>query len=296
MKTIQTVSSSFDERLVPGGQIDDAQAAVAERRLPVDEQPRVVRPAMRDDVAHARHALAVVGVQPVGGDDAGDSAHVYMASVIARAAGAQAAGPCRGFGDACRRSGVAVAPAGRAVDELPEPELEHHELPEPVTMVGAAAAVLVPEPRRLRALEDAAIAEPAVEQQLGVIGASGPRSHSPIGASKPRLPRSRIARGTRRSRTRRSRYLLRPFFSFSDDRHPRGELEQLVIEQRLARLERDRHAHPIDLGQDVVDHVGARVDVERAIHRIERRAGAIGVAEAGERVGVAAPRAAKSRE
>src|SRR5437660_8514793 len=32
-----------------------------------------------------------------------------------------------------------------AVDELPEPELEHHEAPEPVAMIGRAVAVLAPE-------------------------------------------------------------------------------------------------------------------------------------------------------
>ena len=45
-----------DERLMAGRQIDDAQPAVAERRLIVHEQPGIVRPAMRDDVAHPRRA------------------------------------------------------------------------------------------------------------------------------------------------------------------------------------------------------------------------------------------------
>ena len=75
---------------MPGRQIDDAQAAVGEGRLIVQEQPRIVRAAMRDDVAHAREPVALVGVEPVRGDDSCDSAHRYTASVSALAAGAHA--------------------------------------------------------------------------------------------------------------------------------------------------------------------------------------------------------------
>ena len=44
------------QRLMAGRQIDDAQPAVAERRPIVEELTRIVRAAMRDDVAHPRQA------------------------------------------------------------------------------------------------------------------------------------------------------------------------------------------------------------------------------------------------
>ncbi len=75
---------------MPGRQIDDAQAPVAERSLVVQEHPRIVWPAMRDDVAHAREPVALVGVEPAPGDNPCDPAHRYTASVSALAAGAHA--------------------------------------------------------------------------------------------------------------------------------------------------------------------------------------------------------------
>ena len=47
------------ERLLAGGEIHDAQTAMAEGRLLVDEKPGSVRTAMHEDVAHRHHAVAV---------------------------------------------------------------------------------------------------------------------------------------------------------------------------------------------------------------------------------------------
>ena len=44
-------------------------------------------------------------------------------------------------------------------------------------------------------------------------------------------------------------------------RHRRGELHQLVIEQRRPRLDRVRHRHPIDLGEDVERQVVLQIAV-----------------------------------
>jgi hypothetical protein len=75
--------------------------------------------------------------------------------------------------------------------------------------------------------------------------------------------------------------LLRPSFSLSDE-GTRAELQQLVIEQRFTGLERNRHAHAIDLREHVVDHVGAGVDIHRTIERVGRGAGAVGIPERSE--------------
>jgi hypothetical protein len=60
---------------MPGGEIDDAQAPVNESRTFVDVGPGIVRSAMREDIAHCGQTCALVEIQPVGGDDAGDAAH-----------------------------------------------------------------------------------------------------------------------------------------------------------------------------------------------------------------------------
>ena len=58
-----------------------------------------------------------------------------------------------------------------------------------------------------------------------------------------------------------------------------------MIEERLARLERHGHAHPIDLRQDVVHHVGVDVHVQRAVERIGGLAPAVDVTKRREGVG-----------
>ena len=52
-------------------------------------------------------------------------------------------------------------------------------------------------------------------------------------------------------------------------RQAEGELDQLVVEERLAGLQRDGHAHAVDLDHDVVDEIGLEVEVELAGHVVE---------------------------
>ncbi len=63
------------ERLVASRQINDAQPPVTEYRLRVREDPRIVWPAMGDDVAHLQHARAVIRVQLLRCDESCDSTH-----------------------------------------------------------------------------------------------------------------------------------------------------------------------------------------------------------------------------
>src|SRR3954451_5582687 len=63
---------------------------------------------------------------------------------------------------------VARARGGRPVDELAEPELEHHQLPQAVAVIGAPVAVFCPEARHFVVVEHAAIAQTSVgEERLG---------------------------------------------------------------------------------------------------------------------------------
>src|SRR5215218_8847279 len=105
----------------------------------------------------------------------------------------------------CRRLGRA-ARCRRPVCKLPEPELQHDQAPQPVAVVLTAVAVLAPEARDGVMIEDAAVAQPAVGEQIV--------DHRRQRASKPCFGRSTIALGMRRSSRRRRRYLLRPSFNF----------------------------------------------------------------------------------
>ena len=58
--------------------------------------------------------------------------------------------------------------------------------------------------------------------------------------------------------------LLDAVLEFVMGRQSRGELENAVIEQRLAAFETDRHGGAVDLGEDVVREVGLVVDGEHA--------------------------------
>ena len=48
-------------------------------------------------------------------------------------------------------------PAGRTVREPPEPQLEHHEAPQAMTMIAQAGPMLAPERRDRTVVEDAAV-------------------------------------------------------------------------------------------------------------------------------------------
>ena len=168
--------------------------------------------------------------------------------------------------------------------------------PQPMTMIPAAVAMFLPEAatrRCRRRCRDRAAGRrtagrrPSAQAVRAAIRRSAPRIRVSAGRRSPsgRGARAAAAAGT----------CCWPFLSFSDGRHRRREFEQLVIEQRLARLERHRHAHPVDLGHDVVDKIGLHVDVERAIERIGRGARLVRRAGSRRTDRRRAPRDAKSR-
>src|SRR5437667_166685 len=64
-----------------------------------------------------------------------------------------------------KRCAAARLKASRSIDELPEPQLEHHETPKTMAMVLLAVAVRSPQVRDRAIVEHAAIAEASVEQQ-----------------------------------------------------------------------------------------------------------------------------------
>ena len=161
-----------------------------------------------------KETRALAGVQPVGRDDACDTAHELNRL---RVGGARPSTRWR----------LARGRPRRRVDELAEPQLEHHQLPEPVPVVGAAVAELGPEPRDLAVVEHAAVAEPAVEQRAvghrragrGAIRRSALVPYAALEDLAWDLLVERLAQ----------QILAAAVLDLQRDRHRRGEFEQLVI-------------------------------------------------------------------
>ena len=203
-------------------------------------------------------------VELIGGDDSRDAAHVFRepfrrTSALRPVRGAAGAAPARpaaagpaGLSMNCRNHSSSITSCQR--------RCRWSALP---------AAMLAPQAGDFAVVEDAAVAQAAVEQQL-----VRPSARAGRAATRRSARRSRCfgafddRRAAPAARAPAAAGTCSAVLQLQRRRHARGELEQLVIEQRLARLERDRHAHAIDLGQDVVDHVGLDVDVQRAIERI----------------------------
>src|SRR5687767_4593735 len=70
------------ERLMPGGEIDDAQPSMAERGTMVGVEPRVIRSAMREHVPHRSGTSLVRPIERVSRNDACYSAHIKSLSAI----------------------------------------------------------------------------------------------------------------------------------------------------------------------------------------------------------------------
>src|SRR5204862_5114842 len=125
------------ERLLAGLESDDAQSAVAERGTAVDVETLFVGAAMRADVAHGHDALAGVGPELRGRNESGNAAH-NLGSL------ATALGP------------------RRTVHVFSEPELEHHQAPQPVTVIAFLGPVFHQKFPDRGGLEDPAIAQASV--------------------------------------------------------------------------------------------------------------------------------------
>ena len=154
-------------------------------------------------------------------------------------------------------------------------------------MVAASRAVLAPHAFDLIASEQAATMQPPVEQQVACH--LGERPAQPFTGRRLESLLRPLEDGARHASLEHSPEQI--FATVAPQlqrrRHRGGELEQTVVEERLTRFERHGHAHPVDLRQDVVEHVRLHVDVQRAIQRVWRTARIPCGAERGERIGAA---------
>src|SRR5207244_9923307 len=122
----------------------------------------------------------------------------------------------------------------------------------PLAVVATARAVLVPHPRDGGRLEETTAAKAPVEEQVSGHARKWPaeplarrRLEALLGALDDRAWQPALQQAPEQIFAGVAAQLQR-------GRHPRRELEQPMIEQRLARLERHRHAHLVDFRQDVI--------------------------------------------
>ena len=99
---------------------------------------------------------------------------------------------------------------------------------------------------------------------------SSPRNQRASGTAKPCFCRSMIASGRMPRIACLKMYFVVPSLQPEARRNRGGELHELVVEQRRPRLDRMRHRHPIDLGQDVERQVAIEI-VSTARRRASRR-------------------------
>src|SRR5918993_6077211 len=141
------------------------------------------------------------------------------------------------------------------IDVAPEPQLEHHQAPDPMAVVASAGTMFVPHLRHDVGVEDTPLAETTVEQQI-----SDQRSERPAQPSTDRRFESvfRPVDDRRRQvpREEAAEEVLAPApFKLERTGYGRGKLQKLVIQEGFTRFEGYGHAHPVDLGENVVHKV-----------------------------------------
>src|SRR5215470_4827007 len=191
------VAALVGQGLLAVPKIHNAQASMAERGLSVAVDATVVGSAMRDHVAHAGHPARRVEIELVGGDEAGNAAHSWVRVLYAARVRV--------------RDGL-VAPSTNCRNQSSSISRLHRRCPWSCRRVRCSL--------QRRAMADGSKiprswSRPSCRRS-STSSANGPRSHSATGTANPCLGRLTIDAGTRRSRSRRSRCLLLPFFSLSE--------------------------------------------------------------------------------
>jgi hypothetical protein len=153
-----------------------------------------------------------------------------------------------------------------AVNPGAVPEFEIEKAPQHVAAICTAGGVIVEKPRDLHAVEEPTLACPTVEQH--VAHHPSPRSARPD-AERHREPHLRAAEdrlGEQVLRRLAQHALGGEPGELPLGGHRRDELDQLVIEERHAALDRCRHAHLVLLHQQF-DQVSLDVGVEHPVEQ-----------------------------
>ncbi len=147
--------------------------------------------------------------------------------------------------------------AYRAVEIPPVPELEHQERPQSRRVIATPGHVLgdqaVDEPRlEVTTLPRARRRSTSAIQSLSWSAEPDRRAER----QSPAFRRASISAGRSVAAACFNTCLRAPCLIFMSDGREAANVDDLVVEQRHARLDRVRHAHPIDLGEDVFGQVG----------------------------------------
>ena len=140
------------------------------------------------------------------------------------------------------------------------PQLEHHERPEAVAVVGAARRMLVEQPFDGRGAEPAARARRLAEQEVArerAQLAAEPRGERNAEAALAAAGDARREIVCERAAQRDLAFAAAPLQVVGQRE---AELDDAMVEQRRAQLERVRHRRDVRLRQEVAGQVG--LDVE----------------------------------
>ena len=161
----------------------------------------------------------------------------------------------------------------------------------------SAGEVLVDEPVDERRLEIAALARSRRLEHVGEqLGQAAAEPDAERHAEALLLPVEDRRRQQRAHATSFSTCLRRPFVILKRRRQRRREVDDLVVEQRHARLDRVRHAHAIDLRQHVFGQIGLEVEAHHPAVPAAARRSARSAAPSACSGSAAAARRARRRE
>ena len=158
------------------------------------------------------------------------------------------------------------AARGRSPDRLrpllPQPQLEHQQVPQPLAVVDPPV-LLVEQPPHRCAIEIEWLRAPAPSSRSRAIGRSSPRNQPSTGSAKPRFLRVRIASAQPRRHPPQDPFPRSPLNLRRPSRPAIHSIEP--DPERRPHLEGVGHGGDVDLHQDVVGQVGLGVQVEEAV-------------------------------
>ena len=163
-----------------------------------------------------------------------------------------------------------MARSRRDVDELTVPQLQHEQRPQPLGVIRAAGGVLVQHRGDRFGAEHAAVAADRVQQHVAGVAAKVPAQPLRHRGLEAALRGVQNLVGQPSAHRPAQRYLLLPPRDFQPLWKRRGELHQLVIQQRRASFQRGRHRRDVDLREQVVGQECDRVDLQLAVDRAGR--------------------------
>ena len=152
---------------------------------------------------------------------------------------------------------------GRAVHDVAQERVEHEQRPQRRAVVAPSRLVLVDQlarDNRGRRIRCSASRSPSSASRTRVAQRAAEPARERHGEAHLRAGRGPRA-ADRGSIAFLSSHLPSCPRTLSDDGRRRQPLDERMVHQRLAHLERVRHARAVDLGVDVADQIGLEVEI-----------------------------------